>query len=458
MIAGNGHLGALVVRVRSDGEPTYEAKWRVDGRQVKRRLGPAWIERGDASSAGVRRRTRHPGWIKRRGRPPEGWLTEDAAVQLMAQAIRAWVEEQAQEAEEKARPATFDDAASAWLEHRRTIKGLKRSTLIDYEALLRSKDARARKRGAKPKARIMQAFGGRPLDTITTEDVAAFLRRLDRDPDLSARTVNKHRQVLHAIFNYACRRDTFGLAVNPVRETEKRREPDEAELVTYSADEVEAIARALASGAHRDEDRPAKTNAEREARRWEDEQDACIVRIAAYCGLRQGELVALRWRHIMWNARRLHVQRNYLHGVETSPKGRDRRTVPLSDQAAQALARLSKRPMFTKPSDLVFCSRVGEYLDASALRRRYKAARDVVRAENPDVPALRFHDLRHTFGTLAAAGFDLVNVQAMMGHKDSRTTARYLHARPADEDAEKLSRIFAGGANLEPIEAQTIRR
>ena len=58
------------------------------------------------------------------------------------------------------------------------------------------------------------------------------------------------------------------------------------------------------------------------------------------------------------------------------------------------------------------------------------------------MPRLRFHDLRHTFGTLAAQGFDLVNVQAMMGHADSRTTARYLHARPAREDAAKLTLIF----------------
>jgi integrase len=99
--------------------------------------------------------------------------------------------------------------------------------------------------------------------------------------------------------------------------------------------------------------------------------------------------------------------------------------------------------MFTRPADLVFCSRTGEHLDPSALRRRYKAARDAAVAENPDMPSLRFHALRHTFGTLAAQGFDLVNVQAMMGHADSRTTSRYLHARPAAEDAAKLSRIFA---------------
>jgi integrase len=61
---------------------------------------------------------------------------------------------------------------------------------------------------------------------------------------------------------------------------------------------------------------------------------------------------------------------------------------------------------------------------------------------DPDMPSLRSHDLRHTFGTLAAHGFDLVNVQTMMGHADSRTTARYLHARPAAEDAAKLTKIF----------------
>jgi site-specific recombinase XerD len=58
---------------------------------------------------------------------------------------------------------------------------------------------------------------------------------------------------------------------------------------------------------------------------------------------------------------------------------------------------------------------------------------------------LRFHDLRHGFGTMAAAGFDRVNVQAMMDHRDLSTTQRYLHARPAIEDASKLSRLIAEG-------------
>ena len=45
---------------------------------------------------------------------------------------------------------------------------------------------------------------------------------------------------------------------------------------------------------------------------------------------------------------------------------------------------------------------------------------------------LRWHDLRHTDGSLLAAnGVDLVTIQAVMGHTGLATTGRYLHARPA---------------------------
>jgi integrase len=434
----------LLVVERREG-PVYYAKWREHGTQVKRRLGPAWIERGNAARA-ERRRTRHDGWIKRRGRVGEGYLAEDEAIALIPAMIAEHQAEQARARDERAREAerevTFDEIAAAWLAHRIAVVGIKRTTRNDYETMLLSPGARPKKRGRLPRARIMTAFGGRSAATITTREVARWLSQLDRDPQLSPRAVNKHRVVLHSIYAYACREETFGLADNPVARTEKRREPDPAEIVTYTPAEVEAIARAAAAGAHRD-NRLRLSGGEQTARALEDEQDACTILVAAFCGLRQGECLGLRWRHVMWDAQRLHIQRNYVLGHEDSPKGRRGRTVPLADQPAQALARLSQRPMFTRPADLVFCSRTGEHLDASALRRRYKAARDAAVAENPDMSTLRFHDLRHTFGTLAAQGFDLVNVQAMMGHADSRTTSRYLHARPAAEDAAKLSRIFA---------------
>jgi hypothetical protein len=67
----------------------------------------------------------------------------------------------------------------------------------------------------------MKAFGDKSAHKITTRDIGTFLRRLD-DQGLTARNVNKHRQILSAIFGYACRADTFGLAANPVEGTDKR--------------------------------------------------------------------------------------------------------------------------------------------------------------------------------------------------------------------------------------------
>jgi hypothetical protein len=51
---------------------------------------------------------------------------------------------------------------------------------------------------------------------------------------------------------------------------------------------------------------------------------------------------------------------------------------------------------------------------------------------------------------MAASSFDPMMVQALMGHADARTTARYLHARPAADDAARLSRIF--GAEVGEVE------
>ena len=293
---------------------------------------------------------------------------------------------------------------------------------------------------------MMRAFAGMPIATISPADVRGFLETMDDDPTIGARSVNKHRTVLHGIFRLAV--DRGDVSDNPVAKIAKRAEPEPVEIITYTTAQVLDIARRLDAGQHRNTQLAAGgAHAKDEHEAWrmlQNQQDAVAVILAAFCGLRLGELLALRWRDVLWSAQRVHIQRSYAHGVETTTKGRRGRVVPLSDQAAQALARLSQREHFTKDNDLVLCTAVGEHLDGSALRRRYKKARDTAVADMPDMPKLRFHDLRHGFGTMAAAGFDLVNVQAMMGHRDLSTTQRYLHARPAIEDAAKLSRLIAG--------------
>ncbi len=85
----------------------------------------------------------------------------------------------------------------------------------------------------------------------------------------------------------------------------------------------------------------------------------------------------------------------------------------------------------------MFVSREGTHVDGSALRRRYLATLDAAKLRR-----LRFHDLRHTFGSLAINKASIVQVQAWMGHADIKTTMRYLHHKSRADDARLLSAAF----------------
>src|SRR3712207_5395598 len=113
-------------------------------------------------------------------------------------------------------------------------------------------------------------------------------------------------------------------------------------------------------------------------------------------GLRQGELIALRWRDVDWTAGVIRVRQAYTRGVLGKPKSRrSERAVPMADAVAQALEHHFKRSLYTADDDLVFPHpHTGNYYVASTLLDRFK---DAVRRAG--VRQVRFHDLRHTFAT-----------------------------------------------------------
>jgi integrase len=105
---------------------------------------------------------------------------------------------------------------------------------------------------------------------------------------------------------------------------------------------------------------------------------------------------------------------------------------------------LSKRDRATGPDSLVFTMR-GAHIDPSTIRARYVRARDAAIKADAEIPRLRFHDLRHTFGTLAVSeGVDVLAVKEWMGHRDVATTMGYLHYAERSTDADRLSQAFAG--------------
>lgn len=338
------------------------------------------------------------------------------------------------EAARRAGVPTVRRVAAEWLEWKREVKGGAPSTLRGNAQLL-AEPGTPYKRGAGRvvKGRIMARFGDRRIDEVTTREMSAFLRGLDRE-GLSARNVNEHRSVLHSIFSYAMKPDTYALETNPVRGTDRRRQPPPAPLDHYETDEVEALARACERGEQRASTpnyrgRPNRLSSdELAARAVEDRQDAELFRVMFYSGLRLGEVIALRWRFVHFLADLsgavIDVERAVSAGVEKEPKGRRGRQVPVPRPAAEALARLSQRAEFGEPEDYVFCNRLGRRMNPSAIRRRYKRA-----AEAAGLRPVKLHGLRHAAGSVLARSLPLVTVRDMLGHAELRTTNRYLHSK-----------------------------
>lgn len=361
----------------------WYAKYRLpDGRQVQARIGPHWTDRKQA--------------------PPAGSYTKASA--------RTWLDETLAKARRGELPgmiktgATFAAACDEWLAYKRDRK-IKLSTQIDYEHMVdRMKKVFGEKFGARVK-----------LEDVTPEMVEGFRDALVAE-DLSDRTVNKYLTVLHGLFVWAQRR--YKLPANPVANVERRPHAKRGNIDVFSREEVLALGRVAAS-----------------------EQDGTIYLTAAFTGLRLGELLALRWRDVDFTNSAIHVRQSFTNGRVDTPKSGQERTVPMADEVAEALAKLEKRDHNTTDDDLVFCGTQGGHLAGHRLRDRYKAA-----LKDAGLRELRFHDLRHTFGSHAIRTADSREVMEWMGHQDLATTQRYLQFKPRQDAARRISEAFRAGS------------
>ena len=86
----------------------------------------------------------------------------------------------------------------------------------------------------------------------------------------------------------------------------------------------------------------------------ESTQDAAIYMTAAFTGLRRGELLALRWRDVDFEASAIRVRASYSGGALTMPKSGRVRSVPLAPDVGRVLAELGQREHFARDDDLVF--------------------------------------------------------------------------------------------------------
>ena len=314
------------------GSRRYFALWRdADGRhQVL--LGPAHVK--DSG-----RRTPRGAVIWSAGDgplPSPDHLTPADAAAALSELLAAAPKLATPAGQRGSGAVTFGEACAEWLRYVEHERKRKRSTLGDYSSSVR--------------AGLLPGFGADTLlSSIDTAAIDAWRARLLADGRLSPRSIQKFQTVLHGVLARAKRRGW--ITVNPAADAERVSVKRSGEFNVLTPVQVADVARAA-----------------------ETVQDGALFTVAAFTGLRLGELLALQWGYVDFAKRLVHVRASYTLRKEGPPKSGHVRSVPLIDQAMEPLDRLSRRELFTGPDDLVFAGVLGGHLDGSALRKRFCSA------------------------------------------------------------------------------------
>jgi len=391
---------------------SWVGQWRVDGKKVFRTLG----------------KIRQPG--SRQG------LTEKQAEQKLHQLMASYEPP-------KGEAVGFTDAANLHIDRIERL-GRKKATVEDYRSHLR--------------IHFEPAFGNRDIRSIDRKELERFRDRKLREPTeatgrpLAVKSVRNMMSILHGVFEHCVREEW--LPSNPMKFVEKPQEPEGKDIKFLTLAELDLLLKAVP-----DDD---LGNLER-----------ILYEFAAYTGLRQGELMGLRWMDIDWSAWRVRVRKNFVRGEHSTPKSlRGSRSVPLAESIAAKLEKYFQQSAWQQDQDLVFCHpATGKPYDRSKLLKRFKAAVATAKIGEFDtrlrwkgtgknrkrveveVPLFTFHGLRHTFGTrMAAAGVPIRTIMEWMGHRDIQTTMIYSDYTPGEQEAQMVNRAFTreDASNLLP--------
>ena len=303
----------------------------------------------------------------------------------------------------------------SWLENSvRNI--LKPRTVESYEMVVR--------------LHLRPALGRVALTKLTPERVQKYLNQ-KLETGLSPRTVTYHRAVLRSALGKA---EKWGqVARNVAKLADPPRVP-KTEVKPLSQEEVQQLLQTARGD-------------------WLEALYVCAVAL----GMRQGELLGLRWEDVDLEGRTLTVAKalqrldgrfQLVERKATHP----RRKINLPQivvsalgrhRARQSQGRLLAGPEWVDDWGLVFVTRRGTPIDASNLVRAWHQL-----LERAGLPRCRFHDLRHTAASLLLSQHvDPRVVMEILGHSQiSLTMNTYAHVMPAlqREAADSMDRVLRG--------------
>jgi integrase len=316
---------------------------------------------------------------------------------------------------------------------------------------------------------LLPRFGQTRLSDITVGVVNVWRRELKRrrreegKRPLSGATLNGYANILRLIVNYAVRFDV--LDQSPFKrplEREKVHQPKneltDAERTAFlrAFDDREAFIAHLRaehrSGEVSSCERYPTPRAFGGNRRWDSPTaEELWTRfhalhpffvVALTTGLRLGDLCRLSWSYIRWNEGWIQIEME---------KTKREVVVPIAAVCEEALRECQSRPTV---GERVFVDEGGAPLSVTRIRRAFALAKQLAGITR----RVRFHDLRHTYGSsLASQGLSLAIVGKVMGHANQATTARY--ARPDDRVLvgvrDAVDRLHGGSRDTSQSERRT---
>lgn len=178
-----------------------------------------------------------------------------------------------------------------------------------------------------------------------------------------------------------------------------------------------------------------------------------VVDFAIGTGMRQGEIIGLKWVHLNFEKREIYVKNNTTRtatfndkGIKTGYKTKDGTPktessidiIPMSNSIYNLLRRLPHT------SEYVFTAN-GHQIDKKDLEKVWRKILLRLSNERKNFKYRKFHDLRHTFAViLLLHGTDLYTIMKLLRHKKISSTEMYLAILPESKNKyiNKLNKIF----------------
>ena len=276
---------------------------------------------------------------------------------------------------------------------------------------------------------IKPNIGNIPIEKLTTMDLQKFYRKLltkgrverieskDQPKGLSAKTVRNINQVISSAMDLAVAQKI--ISANPTNACALPK-IEHQEMQTIPAEQLQVfLQEAKATGVY----------------------EMYYIELAT--GLRRGELLGLKWQDIDWKNGVIKVRRQVARvdgQIKEAPlkTKNSYRTVTISQQAIEVLKEQKKKTNDT----YVFPSPNGGPISPDSVNNMLKRV-----LERAGIPTVRFHDLRHTFATIALQnGVDIKTVSGMLGHFSAGFTLdTYAHVTTSaqKEAAQTMGNILS---------------